>query len=155
MLFWKSGITGRYLIIRIKDLEGDSFAYMDPEHEWAAESTDELIYYVHPSGPHPFDAPAFVDTNAEKVYVGWSKIQLVLAPKRTYDPPKSILPPKIMLPPKITDDTDLCVICLDRARTHAMYPCGHKCLCELCSTASIKQCPLCRAVVQSSLKIFN
>jgi hypothetical protein len=53
-----------------------------------------------------------------------------------------------------------CVVCQDRKAAHATVPCGHHCLCDECaadlvsSTERSSRCPLCRAQVQSTLKIY-
>lgn len=31
------------------------------------------------------------------------------------------------------DDTNMCVVCLESERTHALIPCGHRCLCSKCA----------------------
>ena len=71
-----------------------------------------------------------------------------------------------------------CVVCLDRESTHALVPCGHRCICEACSTrllgakdaarpvedgggAEQKEeeidatlCPICRRRCDSALRVF-
>lgn len=51
-------------------------------------------------------------------------------------------------------DQDDCVICMSEPKTHAMIPCGHRCVCEDCGTRRITSCPLCRAMVQDIVKIY-
>ena len=46
-----------------------------------------------------------------------------------------------------------CLVCMDREATHALVPCGHVVACEAC-VAALRDCPLCRAHVTSTLKIF-
>ena len=47
-----------------------------------------------------------------------------------------------------------CVVCLDTIQAKiAFIPCGHVCCCSNCSK-KMRKCPLCRAVVQSSIKVF-
>mmetsp|Transcript_51584 Transcript_51584/g.85471 ORF Transcript_51584/g.85471 Transcript_51584/m.85471 type:complete len:210 (+) Transcript_51584:71-700(+) len=51
-----------------------------------------------------------------------------------------------------------CLICFNAEKTHAMVPCGHKCVCEGCAQAiqsSSNQCPVCRGNIQSVLKVFD
>ena len=50
-----------------------------------------------------------------------------------------------------------CVICLTRRATHAINPCGHRCLCQDCVPAVHVQasCPICRKDVESILHIFD
>jgi len=45
-------------------------------------------------------------------------------------------------PPEAPDDNRLCVVCMDRNKTHVFISCGHACVCEACS--NIDTCPLCR-----------
>lgn len=46
-----------------------------------------------------------------------------------------------------------CVICLEEAQQTALDPCGHVCMCLACS-AAVKDCPVCRAPIEKSLRIF-
>ena len=43
-----------------------------------------------------------------------------------------------------------CVICMERARSRMLRPCGHLCVCELC-WQGLKSCPLCRSLPPSRL----
>ena len=47
-----------------------------------------------------------------------------------------------------------CVICMERASDFAIVPCGHRCLCQICSR-NLTKCPVCRTYVQGVLKIFD
>jgi hypothetical protein len=49
---------------------------------------------------------------------------------------------------------DCCCVCMDAKKTHAFQPCGHKCVCATCA-AQCQTCPICRAHVIGSLKIFG
>ena len=53
-----------------------------------------------------------------------------------------------------SEDSSLCVICLDQKRTMCLIPCGHLILCEACCTPSMSHCPVCRRSVESSMKVF-
>ena len=53
------------------------------------------------------------------------------------------------------DETTLCVVCMDAQRTHLIAPCGHKCLCESCSTTFGTTCPICRADAMLICKVFD
>jgi hypothetical protein len=53
------------------------------------------------------------------------------------------------------DETTLCVVCMDAQRTHLIAPCGHKCLCESCSTTFGTTCPICRADAMLVCKVFD
>jgi len=46
-----------------------------------------------------------------------------------------------------------CVICLEEAQETALDPCGHVCMCLVCS-AAVKDCPLCRAPIENVLRVF-
>jgi len=64
-----------------------------------------------------------------------------------------------------------CVVCFERAATHALMPCGHRCLCETCSgrimggrAVSTQHgqkrplqvaCPLCNRPARGSVRIFD
>ena len=50
----------------------------------------------------------------------------------------------------------LCIICFERQRDIVLYPCRHVCICSACSDiAALKStCPVCRAVIESSEKLF-
>lgn len=52
-----------------------------------------------------------------------------------------------------------CVVCQDRVAERAVVPCGHHCLCDKCAVQLMSKgggkCPLCRGIVQSTLKIFS
>ena len=54
-------------------------------------------------------------------------------------------------------DDHECVVCSDGARTQAMVPCGHFCCCDACAAkvmAKANVCPMCRAEVQTTIKVF-
>lgn len=64
---------------------------------------------------------------------------------------------EIQVRPEVEQDE--CVICLDGKRTHLIIPCGHQALCESCAEhhkkGKLEKCPVCRVVVQSTLKVFS
>ena len=45
------------------------------------------------------------------------------------------------------DDATLCVVCLERRRSHVAIPCGHLALCGTCA-ARLTACPCCRSAGQ-------
>mmetsp|Transcript_52054 Transcript_52054/g.77131 ORF Transcript_52054/g.77131 Transcript_52054/m.77131 type:complete len:200 (+) Transcript_52054:253-852(+) len=52
----------------------------------------------------------------------------------------------------------LCVICMDRAATHVVIPCGHLCLCGSCQSSFKKRrgqvlCPMGRCTVESIVRM--
>jgi hypothetical protein len=54
-------------------------------------------------------------------------------------------------PSNNASDDKLCVICLDKPKTHAINVCGHKCLCGPCITKMPQNatCPICRVAFNS------
>lgn len=48
-----------------------------------------------------------------------------------------------------------CVVCLSEPSTHACAPCGHRCICETCSTSPLNRCPLCQGEIILIMSIFN
>ena len=51
-----------------------------------------------------------------------------------------------------------CAICLTEARTHAVIPCGHKCLCSQCAIVMQRgplRCPLCQSGFDYIVQIFD
>jgi len=55
-----------------------------------------------------------------------------------------------------TDDSVMCVVCLEKPKTMAVVKCGHLCFCDVCGYAMDK-CPLCREGYKPNkhlLKIF-
>ena len=53
-------------------------------------------------------------------------------------------------------DADRCCICFTNRKTHAIQPCGHRCLCPTCvSTVENRgKCPLCRRNVEAVHRIY-
>lgn len=51
---------------------------------------------------------------------------------------------------------DECIVCMERAKTHILVPCGHYCVCGICAAILRgKGCPLCRTVIQSTHQVFH
>jgi serine/threonine protein kinase len=49
-----------------------------------------------------------------------------------------------------------CVVCLERVSTHALMPCGHRCVCERCAPIlNNRACPICRTLVEKAVRIFG
>lgn len=55
-----------------------------------------------------------------------------------------------------------CTVCCNREASRAVIPCGHLCLCDECTDtiaascdAGMRQCPLCRGNLLSTLKIYT
>ena len=51
---------------------------------------------------------------------------------------------------------ETCVVCMDAPRQHVMVPCGHLCACASCASAMVRRrsCPMCRATVTNSMRVF-
>ena len=50
-------------------------------------------------------------------------------------------------------EMQLCKICMDEQVGVAFHPCGHLLTCPNCSVG-MKQCPLCRAAIETSSRIY-
>jgi len=65
-----------------------------------------------------------------------------------------VLPPTPMAP-----GGPACSICMEALPTDAFVPCGHRCVCTVCAQnvlkAENKVCPICRALVSSSIHIYD
>lgn len=61
----------------------------------------------------------------------------------------------VVAPAEEVDERTLCVVCLDGPRTHLVAPCGHKCLCEACSTRVGATCPMCRGSVALVCRVYE
>ncbi len=55
------------------------------------------------------------------------------------------------------DEKDSCVVCDAEARSHAVLPCMHYCLCSSCVDPIMKTglCPMCRTPIESIKKLFS
>lgn len=56
------------------------------------------------------------------------------------------------------EDGEECVLCMDAPREYALVPCGHRCICATCIVrhrTQLTACPLCKASVESVLRIFG
>ena len=49
---------------------------------------------------------------------------------------------------------ECCTVCMDLPRTHAMVPCGHRCVCHTCAS-KLEHCPLCRVITNSNMRVFD
>jgi E3 ubiquitin-protein ligase MUL1 len=52
------------------------------------------------------------------------------------------------------DDERLCVICMDRHKTHIFIPCCHFCACEECAERVGLTCPKCRVIIVERRRVF-
>jgi hypothetical protein len=51
-------------------------------------------------------------------------------------------------------DSEACVVCLEAQASHALIPCGHRCVCASCQEV-LRTCPMCRAVITGALRVFT
>jgi rubrerythrin len=61
-------------------------------------------------------------------------------------------------PPPARPESHHCVVCTDKDATHAVVPCGHKCMCLDCSGILVARgdpCPVCCGVLGSMLKVHE
>lgn len=76
-----------------------------------------------------------------------------------------VFPPPPDLPSSIVDvdagglgDQEDCVICHEGIREGAFIPCGHRCVCMHCAEiireSTNPTCPICRARVETTIRIF-
>jgi hypothetical protein len=52
------------------------------------------------------------------------------------------------------NDASLCVVCIERPRSHVLTPCGHFCVCEQ-DAALLAACPICRVAIAGKHKLFQ
>ena len=55
-------------------------------------------------------------------------------------------------------DKDLCVVCIEKARSWMSAPCGHLSMCETCMFQiknQRKQCPECRAEIEQTFRVYS
>ena len=50
---------------------------------------------------------------------------------------------------------NVCCFCQTLESTHAIVPCGHKCLCDECQRHFSSLCPICRGNIQMKIKIYG
>ncbi|CAI6377794.1 unnamed protein product [Macrosiphum euphorbiae] len=72
-----------------------------------------------------------------------------------HEAPYAPIPENIMANlPQVNED-EICVVCRDGPRTHALIPCGHRVLCINCLWQLERQsCPLCNSNFTSFLRIW-
>lgn len=57
-------------------------------------------------------------------------------------------------PSHLSPDDHLCKVCLDEPSDHVFLPCSHQVCCGGCARA-LRHCPICRAHIQSVIKVFK
>ncbi len=78
---------------------------------------------------------------------------LVNEPSVSLPPPSQPARPQAMNAPPPTEDSKLCVVCMDEVLEVVLMPCGHVCACEQCSK-QLTQCPMCRQPVDRAIRVF-
>ena len=57
------------------------------------------------------------------------------------------------------DEENMCVLCFDAPKDHIILPCYHVCVCEACANLLTQMdkptCPICRAAIQQTNKVFH
>ena len=48
-----------------------------------------------------------------------------------------------------------CIVCMDKSRQFACVPCGHRCLCFDCVNQINDKCPICRAEIESTVRVYE
>ena len=48
-----------------------------------------------------------------------------------------------------------CVVCIERNKCIVLMPCKHLCVCELCASTCSGRCPICRAVIESEMRVYS
>ena len=59
---------------------------------------------------------------------------------------------------RLEEEAKECVSCMDRPKTNALIPCGHKCLCEGCSQGFMARrdpCLMCRGPPDGCIRVFD
>ncbi|CAE7366671.1 UBC [Symbiodinium natans] len=57
--------------------------------------------------------------------------------------------------PSDCPQVQMCCMCLARPSACALLPCGHLCVCPVCSvSADLRACPVCRSPVQQTARVF-
>jgi hypothetical protein len=67
----------------------------------------------------------------------------------------SVAPPAV---PHPDAEETMCVVCFDAPKDHIIVPCGHQCVCASCAEQLTKtrtpMCPVCRAAIRETIKVF-
>jgi hypothetical protein len=67
----------------------------------------------------------------------------------------SVAPPAA---PQPDAEETMCVLCFDAPKDHIIVPCYHLCVCEganLLTQMDKPTCPICRAAIQQTNKVFH
>ena len=68
------------------------------------------------------------------------------------------VPPAASTLQAAADEENMCVVCFDAPKDHAIVPCGHQCVCASCAEQLTKTrtptCPVCRGPIRETMKVF-
>eukprot|EP01083_Nonionella_stella_P092116 257755_1 len=120
----------------------------EPNHQEAllqkAEAEVYLNYYLNKVNPHDKEVKT-------KLLHLEAREKLKQEENVMIDMPQQ--PPQIER--KSTDESQLCIICMDGKRDYSVIPCGHLCLCSECKDSMNGTCPVCRSEYQSINRIYK
>jgi len=83
-------------------------------------------------------------------YMAYSKYQKYLARKKR----EALIREMESMRDANGDSTESCVVCLDNPRGTVLIPCGHVCVCLLCSE-QVDTCPVCRQEIEQIVRTYN
>ena len=104
-------------------------------------------------GHNPMDNSEASNSSAtgQDVAIGIRQSQVITNVRDTESEPQ-----EIPLHGEVELGSTECVICLDKPKSHAIIPCGHRCVCQLCAVSLAGGfCPICRGHVREVIKIFS
>lgn len=55
-------------------------------------------------------------------------------------------------------EMQMCVVCMEKEKTHLFAPCGHHCVCEGCSflvQSRMSICPLCKQPIENAIRVYS
>jgi hypothetical protein len=111
-----------------------------------------------PTPPPPHSAVRLVVYDSAPVSVALSTPEFIINDSNSHVAPDESLDGSVFNESKrdniLVPDTLLCVVCLDRNRTHAIVPCGHLCACISCVNL-LNRCPCCNGPKTMAIKIYN
>ena len=96
-----------------------------------------------------------------------SPLRTLRARSRSRSPPSYRGPPTRVMPLQLVSASrDVeevgardCVVCLDRAASYILIPCGHMVLCRECARfagpgKTVEQCPICREIIHGVYRVY-
>ena len=118
-------------------------------------------FFVEPFEPVEPSAPPMVEPSAPPKPCGYVDVRVgdeelsdsSSSPKPSAPTPVPSLEPVINQ--DIDSNTSECIVCMDEPKEYAFTPCGHKCVCENCSSKVERNCPMCRKPFTGVIKIFD